>query len=608
MKDRMINYYRKISIKKKLSLIAVLFIVYPIVILGYFGYKNYANVMKEKAIRDSQNTARELAASLEERMEKLRMFSIQIFYDRIIYDACSNFASGKMDFEIQNNFQQYLQSTLFSKYELDEILISFKTPKKVFHANRTLLDTTESFAHMEKLHEHALKGSGRPMWYVSHDNGKVTGIYIAKIIYDLQEIRNETGMLVFKVNSSYLFDTFNHFISHTNHNLSVYSEDGLGIFINEVFKLEQEKPHSEFLGSEKETSVQELKSNNDTIYMLYDSIQSANWKLVIGISSNVLLKEVRKIAGFILLLCFATLPICLLLIDYMYISIIRPLNLLIKRMHAVEQGDIGITIVSNREDEFGYVFRTFNKMSLNIKSLIDTVYKKQLAMKDAEIKALQAQINPHFLFNTLEAINWKARMNGVDEISDMISAFSNIIEANMNRTNEKFISISKEIDYINNYTFLIQKRFGKKIMFNINMDEQAAEDIIPKLLIQPIVENAIFHGLEMKKGHGTINIKIEKIKDILSIQVTDDGLGIEENTLSKLKEAMADDNYLDREITMRDNSSIGVLNVHRRIRLLYGKEYGVEIHSHAGEGTVVLIKLPAGRPKGDSDDVQSADN
>lgn len=592
IKNILPDFFRKISIKTKLMCIAIIFILCPIIIIGYLGYVNYANIMKVKAVSDSQNTARELSQMLSERMEKLNLFAIQIFYDQKIYDANNEYSSGNMDSFSQNTFQQYLQSTLLSKNEFDEIMVRFTKDNKTFPVSKTSIAITNSELNIDALYNCALKGGGKPQWYVSYKDGKTTGIYIAKIIFDLEDIKNITGMIVFKVNEQYLFDVFNNFISHIQQNISLFSDSGQTIFDFKAFDTDSQQNFDVSLSSNKEMNFKEVKLQNDTAYLLYDIIHPVNWQLMIGISQNELLKEVRKVATLIVLLCIATIPICLLLINYTYIDFIRPLNLLIKRMRQIEKGDMGVIIESKRMDEFGYVFGTFNKMSLKIKNLIDTVYKKQIAMKDAEIKALQAQINPHFLYNTLEAINWKAKINGVEEISDMVSALSFIIEANLNRSNEKFVSIDKEIQYINNYNFLIQKRFGEKIKFNLSVNEETLNYVIPKLIVQPIIENAIYHGLEMKKGGGTVNVAIWKENNALMITVSDNGLGIEEKVLRKLKANLSDDKFIENQSSDENSSKIGVLNVHRRIKLLYGDRYGLEVSSELGRGTIITIKLP----------------
>jgi two-component system, sensor histidine kinase YesM len=236
VKSLLSNFLRRISIKSKLMCIAITFILCPIIIIGYFGYLNYANIMKNKAVDDSQNTVRELSATLSERIEKLSLFAIQIFYDRKIYDASNEYISGNMDSFAQNSFIQYLQSTLFSKNEFDEILVRFSKGNKEFPASRTSVDITESEMNIDALYDCALKGNGKPQWYVSYNQGKANGIYITKIIYDLENIKKITGIIVFKVNEQYLFDVLSNFISYSNQNISLISTDGRLIFDFEAFK------------------------------------------------------------------------------------------------------------------------------------------------------------------------------------------------------------------------------------------------------------------------------------------------------------------------------------------------------------------------------------
>jgi two-component system, sensor histidine kinase YesM len=593
-----VNLYRRISIKTKLMLIAIIFIIYPIVIIGYFGYRNYADVMKDKAIKEMQNSASELTNLLSDRMTKLSLYSVQFLYDNTIYNANRKLADGSMDYISENEFTNYLQSNLFLKSELNEILIRFTKNNKIYQVNKSMGSTTDSYSQIEDLQSRALKANGKPVWYVSYKDGKATGIYIAKAIFDINEITKEIGLLVFKVNDQYLSEVLNNYISNSKQDLSLLSGDGNEVYSYRPYKVDYGMPVDQFIKTMPDNKVREVNISNDIVYSLYDTIKPENWKLVMGISSNELLKDVRSIAKLILILCAATLPICILLVNFLYMDIVKPMNYLIKKMRQVEKGAIGLTIEKKRSDEFGYVYSTFNKMSLEIKNLINTVYKKQIATKDAEIKALQAQINPHFLYNTLDSINWKAKINGVNEISEMVSALSSIIEANLNRNNENFVTLDREIEYINNYYLLLQKRYGKKINMETNISEDTLNCVIPKLIIQPIVENAVYHGLEMKVGSGTINLTISKDESTIFIEVSDDGIGIDEITLDRLQRSLMKPVNSDDDGDITISSSIGILNVHKRIRLLYGEDYGLKISSKIAEGTIVTITMPVELPQG----------
>ncbi len=585
--------YSKMSIKAKLIIIAIILISYPLIILGYFGYQSVTDILREKSFNYAKATVDELSTLFSDRMEKLSSSSFQILYDDRIYEANRILRLNTVDSFWENEFQRYLKSSLFTRNEFSELLIYFNSSQRTFQESKASTGTTESYFIMDKLFVHARTGKGRPVWYVDHDNGRVRGIYLTKVVYDVDDINKEIALLVFKIDKDQLFRILNNFTSYLKQNISVVSDENVEIYKYLVFDEDYTLPQGRYLDAGG--NVTEIKTKNDNIYFIYNTINSSNWKMVIRVSSNILLKEVRQEARVILLLCLLTLPVVLILINFLYVDIIRPMNLLIKKMLQIEKGNFGVTIDSSRSDELGYVFRTFNKMSEEISNLINRVFKVQIAVKDAEIKALQAQINPHFLYNTLEAINWKAKISGVEEISEMVTALSSIIEANLNRSNQKFITVRKEKEYIDNYILLVKKRFGGKIAFSSDIHDDTLDLMIPKLIIQPLIENSIFHGLEMKKGRGLVHLSVEMADSQLIISVSDDGIGIDDITLERIRQALASEDDLP---AADSNGKIGILNVHRRIRLLYGREYGLSISSQTAIGTKIQLTLPIDEVKG----------
>ncbi len=580
----------KLTIKAKLIIICIIFLCYPTIIIGYFGYKNVSENLKEKSFNYSKATIDELSMIFSEQLEALRAFSFQILYDNTIYEANSDIELGKNDYSWEVSFNKYLKANLYSKYEFSELSVYFTSTEKLYQVSRTNTVNTSSAYICTDLIKRAKAGKGTPVWVVEPNENGVQEIFLTKLVLSPSGSGSEIALVVFKIDQSELFKTFKNFEHIMKHNLSVLSPNNIEIYSFSTGKQSIDLSKLQLNGDIQEIS--ETRINNDTIYYICKTIEPSEWKLVINISSNELLKDVKSDASIVIILCLIGLPIILMLINFLYIDIIRPLNLLIKKMLMIEKGTIGVSIDINRTDEIGYVIRSFNNMSQQIYTLINKVLKVQLAVKDAEIKALQAQINPHFLYNTLETINWKAKINGVEEISDMVGALSCIIDANLNRSGENTIVLQKEIEYIKNYNLIISKRFGTKISFVMNISKDTLRCRIPKLIIQPLIENSVYHGLEMKKGRGTIELNIYKHDGILHITVSDDGLGIAYDTLSLLKAKMDEDINNNIENEVYDNSKIGVINVHKRLKLLYGDEYGLIINSTLREGTAIMIRVP----------------
>ncbi len=563
-----------------------------IVFMGYLGYKSYADVFREKSLGDLKKNVDEYTTIISERLENINSLSKKIISDDKLYDVNDEYSDYLKSNEslaesyLHTNINMYLRTYLLTSQEFDFIAFRFNPNGKVYCVPGENYTNTEDISLNTDLFDSSKNGKGEPVWYIDHQNGKLNGIYLKRSVTG-RFTNKEIGTIVFKIREDFLFGILKSYLNHKVQNVCVMS-DNIRLYYYNSIDTGFEDEASNLLKASVPGRIKSLSYKEDTIYLFYNTISPLEWKLSVYISSNTLLADLRKILFRIVILCFLTLPVWLLLIDFIYRSIIKPINVLVVSMGKIEKGETGITVDIKRNDELGYVFKTFNKMSQEINNLINKVYKEQLAMKDAEIKALQAQINPHFLYNTLETINWKAQLCGANDISEMVTALSSIIDANLDRNNEKMIPVKKEIEYIDNYNLLIQKRFGKKITFVKSIDDDALEYMIPKLLIQPLIENSIYHGLETKKGGGTVELIISIEENMVLIVVADDGTGIDDNTLKRLKESL----NKNVENLYESRTKIGIMNVHRRIKLIYGDEYGLNIFSESNKGTTIILKLP----------------
>jgi two-component system sensor histidine kinase YesM len=278
-------------------------------------------------------------------------------------------------------------------------------------------------------------------------------------------------------------------------------------------------------------------------------------------------------------------------------------------MKKVERGNKHEDIELDRNDELGYLSESFNRMSKKIDYLVNRIYKEEIAHKEAEIKALQAQINPHFLFNTLENINWMAQLNGVPEISDTVSALANLIDGSIGR-GDRTISFREELEYIDNYMTILKNRYENRLEVIKTLDTELMEIKIPRLMIQPLVENAVKHGIEKSRRKGVIRLDAYRKDGYVVFEVSDNGIGMTPEELKALNLRLQEDALINEE---KDygvvRKSIGLENVNRRIKLLYGSSYGVEIESCYDEYTKVIVRIPEEqRSEGDMIHVQGADS
>lgn len=275
----------------------------------------------------------------------------------------------------------------------------------------------------------------------------------------------------------------------------------------------------------------------------------------------------------------ATLTIFSHLISLHYV---KPLKTIVKKIKQVGGGDFKTKLGDYRVEELKNISETFNEMTDYINRLIVEVYENQLIAKQAELQYVQAQMNPHFLYNVLSMIGMKAAINNDNDVQELIYKLSKLYQGKIFRKNEPVILLSEEMEIIDFYLSIQNSRFGDKITYSINYEggKEIYENMsVPRLSIEPIVENAVCHGLEPKNGDGHISINIIQDVSGLKIIVKDDGIGFDAEEVKK-------------ESKDKGHTQVGLLNTDRMIKNLYGEDYGVSLNSKQGIGTEVIITLP----------------
>lgn len=285
----------------------------------------------------------------------------------------------------------------------------------------------------------------------------------------------------------------------------------------------------------------------------------------------------------IYLLAFLMLLFLVIISIYLSSVITRPIKKLMTNILHVEKGQFEQVEDIHSRDEIGLLSTRFNRMSRELKGLVSQIQQEEMKKAAAEIRALQSQINPHFLYNTLGSVKWIASMQQADTIVVMTEALIAMLRYAA-RAEGSMVSVRKELDNLRNYMTIQQVRYYNRIRMDVFADDTLIEQRMPKLILQPIVENAIFHGLAEKEEDGIVTIRIARGENGFIIDVHDNGEGMDEETLRLVKATLAGE---------EDNGeSIGLHNVQRRIQLHYGNRYGIECNSAQGAGTTFRICLP----------------
>lgn len=326
-----------------------------------------------------------------------------------------------------------------------------------------------------------------------------------------------------------------------------------------------------------------VEALDDTYTAFYAPIPgSQGWYLCTVVENSRLFHETELLTSSLSGLWLTMLLIGIVAAFFMSSRITRRVSLLSGAMEKVQKGNLETTLTMKGNDEISQLAQHFNLMVDEIKRLMNDLILTQNEKRQRELQVLQAQINPHFIYNTLDTIQWKALSYGADELSDLILSLSSFFRISLSKGEEK-ITLCKELAHVHSYLEIQQYRYRDILSYQIEADDQIKGALIPKIIIQPLVENALYHGIKPKLAKGVIRISAMRIKEKLVIEVQDDGVGMDKDTLDALK---AD---ITREKPKR---SYGLYNVSQRIMLYYGKEYELEIKSSKEEGTCIRISLP----------------
>ncbi|CAH1223070.1 MULTISPECIES: sensor histidine kinase [unclassified Paenibacillus] len=324
-----------------------------------------------------------------------------------------------------------------------------------------------------------------------------------------------------------------------------------------------------------------------------------NWVYLYMTPYDQMFKQIQFIKQLVTVIFIVIMLTALLVGAKFSRSITQPIAQLIKKMRNIEKGDLDKleeaalgNVPLSPQNEVGLLHRTFKMMLQRIRELIEENYAKQLVIRETELKALQAQINPHFLYNTLESINWMAKVQKQTQISEMVEALGFLLRSSVNMS-EKWIALEKELDIVRSYVTIQQTRFEERLDFDMDIAPEVTTARIPKLTLQPLVENAIHYALEPSIDPCQIRIRARAEGDKVVIEVQDDGPGMTPEFMERLQEG---------RIKTR-GQGIGLSNIQERIRLTFGDEGEMIVSSRPGSGTVVSIRIPWIRE--DDDDVQS---
>lgn len=397
------------------------------------------------------------------------------------------------------------------------------------------------------------------------------------------------GLAKIDLYAAQVFDSGSSQSGENTRNIYIFDEEGNVIYNGSKveFPYSMVKNFDEVLSREAGREV--IKESGVKEILVYKRINNYGWKAVVLFPYNEVDKKVKDVGASILLTVLVMMVVIIALAIFLSKFFSRRMNLLVKKMKRIEKGDLEVTEVIEGKDEIGMMDTHFNQMMGKLNELIYENYIQKIEKREAELNALQMQINPHFLYNTLESISAIAAVYSCQEICTICEKLGKIFRYSMNIRRSEFVTLCEEIEHIQNYIYIQKIRFDDRFYVFYNIPDTILKCKVLRFILQPIVENAIYHGFEKKRGKGCLEIAASIVDDHLVIQVQDDGIGMTDQEVERLNAYI---NERENNILDEHKKSIGIRNVNSRIKLAHGDFYGITIKSRLNTGTQVLIKLP----------------
>lgn len=591
------------SISHKLIVFLLIAIILPMVISIFISYMYTKESLKKDFIRENVNTVYQGKSSIQDYLEQINHISLSVYRDIQEPDSLYQLVTSEsrtylMEREISKNLdsiskesKDILQVYLHSHRNQQSYLTIDGFPKRTNESNPKLklkdFPDNKVDPYIESTH---IANNYRMNDFPYAPKDKVISIhrpiykvplkeYLGYLSIDikLDSIRAMSGLLYSKNSEDiYLMDQNNKVIYSSREKIigSKLSGDWAHILSNK-------KKSSGYFESDSEIF------SGITIYDTVDN-QGQKWILAKRIPNQVLYKDVNQLVIINALVILFSLFIVIIATLYISLKLTSPIKELINSIKNIKLKNLKLDINTKSTDEIGILAQTIQNMVGTIDNLIMKEYRLEIANKDNQLKALQAQINPHFIYNTLQSIGALALQNNVPKIYDLTSSLGKMMRYNMN-TSQSIVELSKEIDQIKAYLELQQQRFKQNLIYKIDIEKEAEALSIPKMILQPLVENYFKHGFEQNERPGEIWITIKSpTPELLLIIVEDNGKGMNSERLNFVQQKLMD---IETYGTSQDQS-IGLSNVISRIKLYFHEQAQIEIANREPHGVKITLRIP----------------
>lgn len=599
--------FKSIFIKFTMAFIAIGLL--PLLLFSYVFLNRFSQNIETFSINNFEQMVIYGGKNVDKVLEDYNNISKLMYsYNAGEYQDLRNILTKSYELDIKEGFfptkkerlmNDFTRSILYANEHLRNVIFIDQLNKKVYfntNSNDKVFDYGYDFFTEDQYKEVVSNKKNVTILpphvenYIARSNRKV--ITVARNYLDLTQVPvSDTilGTVLLDVDLSVFDDIFNRLNFGDMGNIYVIDEGGNCIYSKDSTSI------SEKLDWYVKNQALFTKNNNSgytTIgnsYYIFNKTTNSSWTVIYQIDKKDILKKVDSIKRFVNLIVILSIAGLTTLAVIFSNGFSLPIKRIIRQMKKVESGELDVMVDVRSKDEVGQLAVGFNKMVQELRSHIDRSYIAKIKQKEAEFNALKTQIRPHFLYNTLEVIRMSAVDVGDEKVADMIHSLSAQLKYVIGY-NDDTVTLGQEIQMIKYYFDIIKVRYDERINLEVNIPEDLLELSILKLTLQPIVENAVEHGLKPKGGRGKVMITGEINNGNLEISIFDDGTGINSETLEKINKLLSGE--IMGEKTPEGWKSVGIKNVQDRLKMNFGEGYGIDIKSYADVGTIVRMIVP----------------
>lgn len=588
------------NLRTKLLLLFVFLILFPLCLQGIATYRHFSSTVDQKTEQFTIDIVRQINANLDRLMKDYERLSLMPLYDEMVLKILSKY-DGEMGSATWASSDDYMKMKLYTSaqaYDRAEIRgIHFVSNSGILFSNVDSMAVESVWdGRQDEWFDEVSRSDGAWMLVPPHmpsyySGGNATEPYItaARMIREPNTLKR-LGYILIDIK----LDAFRNILSNLN-----FEQDASLIIMDAQKRLLFERKSGSGISAYEDLlqhdQLRKYGSNQkielgDQQYLYVQHHSDYSGLSVISLTPiKVIQKESRELWKYTLVFAVLCLAIVTLLAVAISYRITRPLIELKKKMVGVEQGDFNKRVSTFGNDEFGQLGRGFNKMMEEINRLFNEVFVLGIREKEAELSALQSQINPHFIYNTLESISMMAiRKNNV-EVSDMVSALGKLLRYTIDKV-DRLIPLKEEIRFVQSYVQIQQLRYGGRLRVEYEIDDDIVDIHIPKLILQPLVENALYHGIDGEERGGTIWISALRFENELLITVRDDGKGLTETEIEELNTKIrTQPSY--QSWRREGQHGLGLSNIAQRIMFIYGEQGDLTVDGSLGQGLAVTITI-----------------